>query len=315
MDSPLEPCYSVAQVSEAWGLSRDTIREISPMTDAPTMQAFIAQLLLNAANLLQSTVAHTSPLRKIRMKPLLGLFLASCCLTCFGCGRGQLDGDVFIVTQSAENVKLGLVEVRVLPYEKTKNSIAKTKAQAEREVANLQPKLDAAREAVASAERRERAAHVEGDAALDREKIAVARARASLAGGDLSSAKAADLLTTAANIRWKAAIDARDSARDARAPIEEQARSWNSGARYFASLPSPVASVKTDADGKFSIPLHRSATVVLAASATRRLPDKTENYYWLVTVSLDGQPSKRIFLSNDNLTTSDSKDSLVHVVE
>jgi len=65
-----------------------------------------------------------------------------------GCSRatqGELSGDVFIVTQGAQNVKLGLVEVRVLPYEETKASIAKTKAQAERELANLQPKLDAAR--------------------------------------------------------------------------------------------------------------------------------------------------------------------------
>ena len=105
------------------------------------------------------------------------------------------------------------------------------------------------------------------------------------------------------------------SGRGAVAELEKQVRSWNSGALYFASLPSPVASAKTDADRKFSIPLDRKATVVLAANATRRVLNKTENYYWLVTVSLDGQPSKRIFLSNDNLTTTDSKDSLVHIVE
>lgn len=53
------------------------------------------------------------------MKPLLGLFLVSCFFACPGCNRGQgkLDGEVFIVTEGAQNVKLGLVEVRVLPYE------------------------------------------------------------------------------------------------------------------------------------------------------------------------------------------------------
>ena len=54
---------------------------------------------------------------------------------------------------------------------------------------------------------------------------------------------------------------------------------------------------------------------MLAAHATRQVLSKAENYYWLVPVSLDGQLGKRIFLSNDNLATSDSKDSLVHVVE
>jgi len=235
------------------------------------------------------------------MKPILGLFVVSCCFVSSGCGRGQgkLDGDVFIVTQSAENVKLGLVEVRVLPYEETKTAIAKTKAQADREVANLQPKLDAAREALASAERREEATRAEDDAVRNRWIAGTGSFEASNAALD----------------RWMAATTVVSSTKSAVGELEKQARSWNSGALYFASLPSPVASVKTDADGKFSIPLDRTATVVLAASATRRLPDKTENYYWLVTVSLDGQPSRRIFLSNDNLATSDSKDSLLHVVE
>jgi hypothetical protein len=115
--------------------------------------------------------------------------------------------------------------------------------------------------------------------------------------------------------QYAAALRTEISALSELAPLQESAMSWNSGAVYFASLPPPVTSVKTDADGKFSIPIDRKAEVVLAASATRRLPNKTENYYWLVKVSLDGQPNKRIFLSNDNLATSDSKDSLLHVVE
>jgi len=86
-----------------------------------------------------------------------------------------------------------------------------------------------------------------------------------------------------------AASEAVGFAKSAIAELEKQARSWNSGALYFASLPAPVASVKTDADGKFSIPLDRKVTVVLAANATRRLINKTENYNWLVAVSLDGR--------------------------
>jgi guanyl-specific ribonuclease Sa len=245
------------------------------------------------------------------MKPLLGLFLLSCCFTCFGCGGGQgqsqgkLDGDVFIVTAGAQNVKLGLVEVRVLPYEETKNSIAKTRAQAEREVAKLQPQLDAARRVRTSAEGRNKAANAEYVAATN-------RAIAAIGDDSFSALNEAE----GAAFNWEmAASEAVGSAKNAIAELEKQARRWNSGALYFASLPSPAASVKTDADGKFSIPLDRMAKVVLAANATRRLPNKTENYYWLVTVSLDGQPSKRIFLSNDNLATSDSKDSLVHVAE
>jgi hypothetical protein len=101
--------------------------------------------------------------RESTMKTALRLSWVPFALALIGCGghgstspasQGRLDGDVFIVTQGAENVKLGLVEVRVLPYGETRNSVAKTKAQAEREVANLQPQLDAARKALASAQSR-----------------------------------------------------------------------------------------------------------------------------------------------------------------
>jgi hypothetical protein len=243
------------------------------------------------------------------MKTLLSIFLVSCCFTCFGCsrvrGQGKLDGDVFIVTEGAQNVKLGLVEVQVLPYEETRNSIATTKARADREVANLQPQLDAARKALASAEAREKAADAELNAAANR----------TIAATDLASLETLRQAGDAAVNRWDAATNAVIHANEVVNEQEKSVRRWNSGALYFASLPPPTASVKTDADGKFSILVDRTATVVLAAYASRRLPNKTENYYWIVTVSLNGQPSKRIFLSNDNLATSDSKDSLVHVVE
>jgi hypothetical protein len=221
------------------------------------------------------------------MKSLLGLFVMSCFFTCFGCSRaqGKLDGEVFIVTQGAESVKLGLVEVRILPYEATKTSISKTRADAEKQVANLQPKLDAARAALTSAEGRSDAARAESDTAFKRtQKQSTDDYEGVMASYDASS-RAAD--------RWLADLRATDSARRSVTELEKQVRSWNSGAFYFASLPSPLTSVKTDSDGKFSILLDRTATVVLAANATRHVADKIENYYWLITVSLDGQPQQK----------------------
>ena len=247
------------------------------------------------------------------MLPKQWIYAAALLLTVIaGCtgrhetGQGKLDGDVFIVTQGAENLKLGLVEVKVLPYEETKKCIAQTRAQAEGKLAELKPKLEAARKALASTQARERAGDAETHAALQQmANVGVDEDRFTAASNDFD----------AAHHRWGVAREAVRAAISAVSELEEQARSWNSGALYFASLPSPVTSVKTDADGKFSIPLDRKATVVLAAYATRRVVDKIENYYWLVTVSLDGQASKRIFLSNDNLATSESKDSLIQVVE
>jgi hypothetical protein len=71
---------------------------------------------------------------------------------------GELDGEVFIVTQGAESVKLGLVEVRVLPYEATVSSVAQTTADAQTQMAILQPKLEAAQRASTLADARGKAA-------------------------------------------------------------------------------------------------------------------------------------------------------------
>lgn len=231
---------------------------------------------------------------------LLAIVVAS--TNCRQVKQGTLDGDVFIVTAGAENLKLGLVEVRILPYEETMKSIAQTTAQATQEIATLQPKLDAARKGVESAKARGRALGQESTAKVDQ----------------ISSANDYEAAADEANAaidRYGGALQGIGTAKRTLAEVEEQIRAQNSGARYFASLPSPLASVKTDADGKFSIQLDRNATVVLAAFATRQMIGKAEKYHWLIKISLDGQSSKRIFLSNDNLATSASKDSLVHVVE
>lgn len=234
----------------------------------------------------------------------LGAVLVAAVVVDTDCHRpeyGKLDGDLFIVTEGAANVKLGLVEVRVLPYEETKRSIAQTKAQVDQEIAALQPKLDAARKALGSAEARYRALGREAKDDVNRIEGENYQAAYEAANAAIDRAARAQ---TGVGLAKRAVLD-----------LEEQVRAQNSGARYLANLPSPLTSVKSDADGKFSIQLDKSATVVLAAHATRQVVGQAENYYWLVPVSLDGQLSKRIFLSNDNLATSDSKDSLVHVVE
>jgi hypothetical protein len=203
--------------------------------------------------------------------------------------RGNLDGEVFIVTEGAANVKLGLVEVRVLPNDDTKSSVANTKLQADRELAKLLPSWAAAQKRMLEAQSRTSAAIRETEAAND--------------------------ALDPAFDREDAAYSAFKSAAGVFKPIDRQVRGWESGALYFANLPPPISTVKTDSDGKFSITLDRNTPVVLAAYATRRVVNKTDNYYWLISVSLGGQASKRIFLSNDNLATADSKDSLIHVVE
>jgi hypothetical protein len=86
----------------------------------------------------------------------------------------------------------------------------------------------------------------------------------------------------------------------------------NSGAPYFKNLPHPIASVKTDADGKFKLELPSSTgQLIVAASATRHVPTgERENYFWAVKVT----PPATVTLSNDNLTDSGATDSALQTL-
>jgi hypothetical protein len=86
----------------------------------------------------------------------------------------------------------------------------------------------------------------------------------------------------------------------------------NSGAPYFKNLPHPIASVKTDADGKFKLELPSSTDqVIIVATATRHVPTgERENYFWAVKV----MPPATVTLSNDNLTDSGATDSALQTL-
>ncbi|HEY8560210.1 MAG TPA: hypothetical protein VIL74_07525 [Pyrinomonadaceae bacterium] len=70
---------------------------------------------------------------------------------------------------------------------------------------------------------------------------------------------------------------------------------------FFFRGSEPVASVKTDADGKFSIKIPRGEYIIQAASS-RKIFDDTEFYKWNLPVKLT-EAKHQIFLSNDNLTS------------
>jgi len=79
--------------------------------------------------------------------------------------------------------------------------------------------------------------------------------------------------------------------------------------KYYAHLPTPIGSVKTDSQGKYDLPLPSSAPVVLAAHTTRQAGENTEDYFWIV--NCDPSKSDEMTLSNDNLASSGAKESVV----
>jgi hypothetical protein len=89
-------------------------------------------------------------------------------------------------------------------------------------------------------------------------------------------------------------------------------RYLDSAQPFFESLPKPIATAKTDSNGRFHLQTKRAANeIVLGAVANRKIGDSTEYYNWLVAPET---PSD-VTLSNDNLTTSASQQSIIHVLE
>jgi hypothetical protein len=210
-------------------------------------------------------------------------------------------GDVFIVTRSAQNFKLGLVEVRVLLRDHLERSISESRTVATAELKKIEPRMIAARQTLAAVEPKYRKLEEERKTAERRvrDNFGVTSLQASIAVGE----------------RLAAVRREYEPARDRLAALEEEARYWNSSAFFFSRLPPPVKVAKTDADGKFLIVGIPNAPVGLAAHAIRQVGETQEDYYWLVIVSAESAPDERIFLSNDNLVSSGSANSLLHTPE
>ena len=97
------------------------------------------------------------------------------------------------------------------------------------------------------------------------------------------------------------------------ATVAAQQKTLCSAAPYFENLPQAIASAKTDADGRFKIAIpDDDRDIVLVAKSQRQVFNAVENYYWMVRA----KPSdSNVTLSNDNLTSSGSADSVLTTKE
>lgn len=211
----------------------------------------------------------------------------------------QLSGEVFIVTKGGQNFKLGLVTVGLIPLETLTPYLIAKKEMTERELARLNPMIEAAN---AEAKRLE--------------KIADSK-RAAL------NSKADRVDWTRLNNECDDARNASQTAAEKLSPLYGERHKFLCGAFYFGELPAPIRTAKTNADGKFELQVPRSGSFALCASTSRQAGGEeigghffpnTEHYYWLVRFDNQGPAKQSIMLSNDNLTSSGSPDSLLKTI-
>ena len=194
-----------------------------------------------------------------------------------------LRGQVFIVTTGRENIRLGLVRVDAVREAEIHTYLdAKTKDSAD-QTAILEALLTEAEHTLAQDRTALRAA-VEAD---ERDWKQVLKMPTLVYHG----------------AEHKAAIDKatkrRNQSAGTVAQLRRQIDALESPDYLCSSLPTGLASTKTDADGRFTMAVSQSDTVVLTARADRQTPQGSESYCWMVHPTGD-----ETLLANDNLITA-----------
>jgi hypothetical protein len=262
--------------------------------------------------------------------------------------QGEVDGQVFIVTKSRENVKMGLVAVSLFDADSVRKSLISVRkellSRADVIMTNARPLLatveklrgdyetnKAVYEEAEDAEKSNKGTLIEqynkipGQSKLDDYDIDHPSYFDALDSADTIASKKAvysefhEKLVAAREARKAAAKKAEsqkialNDAVDAynRAIKPQQDLIWQYESLCISSLPMPISSVKTDADGRFRLQVPRTGEFVLVATASREFGGGSESYIWAVVDSLDGKDSKQVFLSNDNLAQAYSPESVI----
>ena len=217
-----------------------------------------------------------------------GFFIVVSVLLCATMDAKTIRGDVFIVTAGGPAIKLALVQVKAISKIEMENHIAKIEQQ-------IAPERAEADSAVSRAMK-------ESDARIKQMQAMTLKEIQKQMADDLKRSRAER------DKAIQAPILARLQLRELRA----RQKTLNSAAPFFVDLPQPVATAKTDADGRFELTIPDKGEYVLVASAERTVFNDVERYFWVVRLNSE---EFKATLSNDNLTTSGSADSLLTTKE
>ena len=236
------------------------------------------------------------------MSPVLSSLVIGACAFAAGAALVQgkdIDGQVFIVTRAGPAIKLALVQVAAF-----------SKAEIEKHVADTDIHLAPERSKADSAAKRalEELQHAEHGVSggFGKWMMSLQKTQAK----DPTGQSWADPRTEA--LRYNALKDRIPKLRACFDEARARQIQLNSAAPYFVDLSAPVSTAKTDADGRFKLTVPDEQDIALLASSSRTILDRVERYFWVVRLA---PHDTSITLSNDNLTTSGSEDSLLKTSE
>lgn len=210
--------------------------------------------------------------RALKIVSLLSLLIALS-----GCGEQKITGQVFVVTQGKDNIKLALVAVGAIPQKEFDQYLKAKQSKKLEQQKLLSPKYEQAKSRLLNSER--------GLESMDVMKktnhyVPIKRQKADMDFVD-------GLITKFEAVRT-----------ECKAVIAEY-ESFDKTEFLFDGLPRVSAIAKTDADGKFTLSLPKGK-YVLTANSSRKVAGSLEAYYWFIFVD-SSSADQPIILSNDNL--------------
>jgi hypothetical protein len=209
---------------------------------------------------------------------------------------GTVKGEVFIVTEAAENVRLGLVEILVFTEAAIQKHIEERKSHITDEMPDFEKEISRHDEIMATAKKTiEDLKNLYARNRQFQRKIGEIPSIAQLTEED-------DRIKLFQNIiTWY---------ESSKKTVLQAKQNWPAPRHFFKNLPETKSSARTNADGKFTLGIPKEGKFAVVAHATRKT-DRTYEYYWMVWVSLDGKDSKEIVLGNHNLMSAGSKESVI----
>ena len=204
----------------------------------------------------------------------------------------KIEGRMLIATANGLEYEPSSVEVRLYPLAQLKPYLEKRASEASAKFEELKSRIEAAE---ADKERMRKAS----DAAFD----AYTQAEAG------SPNKAA---LEKASVEAK---KARETATNAYYNLMQSREDLLSGAFYLDEMPKPIEVTQTDSQGRFSFGVPAEGDFAVVAGVERSENDATKRYYWFIPVSVASEPTKEVLLSNNNLSSQGSADSLVLTID
>lgn len=194
---------------------------------------------------------------------------------------GELTGAVF-VTSCSKRQSLGRVVLNTIPEDLLRPHLERKTAQCERETRRLQLEIDTLAQTLEEVRTEEdRLWKIQ-----DQDKDNLVKGNA-----------------------WSVAFKRMQNMTRQLAELRARRGQLISGEPFFQDLPSAISSATTRADGKFTLAIPRDGRYGIVARASCEQGQETRIYYWFLWVSLDGEPSKRLVLNDDNIVGAGSPDS------